>query len=224
MSILCNSEFRVEAAALNDAVKFEGGELVKDTDRAAVVRLPNGREKCLFADVRDLYEYAPKGSVCLMNMPLDAPEKLGFEASPCTTFAYLEPMPPTVTDLDIRRLAPSLAEVVAGDYSYKGGAYEVEEIRALMREKGVFGAIVDGKLAGFIGRHDDGNMGLLKVFDAFRRRGIGEALEKFMITYIMTFGRVPVCDVYIDNIPSVKLQRKLGLTAAKRYTFWTDIE
>lgn len=208
---------------LNDAVAFERGVLVTETDRAAVVRLPSGVNKCLFRDERDLVDCAPKGKLCLMNMPLDAPQKFGFEASPCTTFAYLEPIPPTVPKLDIRRLAPSLAEVVASEYSYKGGAYDIEEMRALMREKGVFGAIIDGKLAGFIGRHDDGNMGLLKVFDSFRRRGIGEELEKFMMIYVMTFERVPICDVYVDNIPSIKLQHKLGLAAAKRYTFWTEM-
>lgn len=223
MSILNDPKYAVEAAALNDLIGFEGGELVTDTPTAAVVRLPSGLDKCLFADINAFREISPRGEVCLMNMPLDAPEALGFEAEPCVTHAYLKPMPPRLPRLDIRRLAPSLAETVAREYSYKGGGYTSDEVAAIMRDKGVFGAIVDGKLAGFIGRHDDGSMGMLKVFDVFRRRGIGEELESFMITYVMTFGRVPVCDVYADNLPSVRLQQKLGLTAANRYTFWTEL-
>ncbi len=223
MRILENPEFRVEAAAINDIVNYEGGRLVADTDRAAVVELPNGLRKCVFSSFESLIDYRPKGELCLMNMPLDAPEKLGFSAEPCVTYAYFLPMPPTAPTVDIRRLAPSLAQTLANEYSYKGGGYTADEMRELMKDKGIFGAIEGGRLAGFIGRHHDGNMGLLKVFDGFRRRGIGAELERFMITYIMTFGRVPICDVYVDNAPSIRLQQKLGLTPAKGYTFWVDI-
>ena len=91
----------------------------------------------------------------------------------------------------------------------------------ILRGKGVFGAFKDSGFAGFVGRHDDGTMGLLHVFDTFRRRGMGVELEKFMIGYVMTFGRVPLCDVYTDNAVSIEMQNKLGLTAAADgYTYW----
>ena len=65
---------------------------------------------------------------------------------------------------------------------------------------------------------------MLTVLDGFRRRGFGEALECAMITLVMLEGRVPICDVYEDNAPSVALQKKLGMTEARGYTFWTHTD
>ncbi len=121
----------------------------------------------------------------------------------------------------IKRLAPSLAETVREAYVKHGAAgYTVEQVAALMRDKGIFGAIVGGKLAGFVGRHADGNIGMLEVFEPFRRRGLGRALAEFMIAYVMTFGRTPICDVFTDNAASLSMQDKLGMTAARGLTFW----
>lgn len=210
---------RVVAAAIDDVVRFEGAELIFNDARGAVARMPQGNCKCAFACVDDFYACAESlglqnRDVCVMNMPFD------FGDEPCVTFAYFEPMPPTLRGLDIRRLAPTLAGEVARAYRNKSGGYGADETAALMRDKGVFGALVDGNLAGFIGRHRDGNMGMLEVRSEFRRRGIGEELQKFLIGYIMTFGRIPICDVYADNAPSLALQEKLGLTRADNYTFW----
>ena len=223
-----NPKFKVERAVLDDAVKHENGAVVVCDERAYAVRLGDW-VKCLFADVNDFAEYAARyglyGKVCLLGAPSSAPSALGFEARPCVTFAYLNPMPPAVecpNGVEIKRLAPSLAKTVLDAYG-NPGSYTVEDIADIMREKGVFGAIADGKLVGFIGRHDDGSMGMLEIFEQARRRGIGSALERFLITFVMTYGRMPYCDVYTDNPESMALQRKLGLTAASDYTFWTKI-
>ena len=104
------------------------------------------------------------------------------------------------------------------------GSYTVEDMADIMREKGVFGAIADGKLVGFIGRHDDGSMGMLEVFDSARRRGGGSALERFLSTCGMTYGRTPYCDVFTDNPGSLALQQKLGLTSGADHTFCTKID
>lgn len=221
MSILENQKFRVGAAALNDLIKFEGGELVTCTDSVAEVRLKSGLRKCLFADVQAFEQYAPRGELCLMNLPQDAPARFGFESAPCITFAYLGSNPPPVSDgLNIARLGLSLAERVAEAY----GGYSADEMRGVMENKGVFGAWEGDELLGFIGRHFDGNMGMLEVFETYRRRGIGAELEKYLIGYVLSEGRLPVCDVYADNAASLALQKKLGLTAANGYTFWTTVE
>ena len=39
-----------------------------------------------------------------------------------------------------------------------------------------FGAFVDGQLAGFVGEHSEGSMGMLEIFPAYRRRGLGYSL------------------------------------------------
>lgn len=223
MKLLDNPEYKVEAAVINDAVKFENATPLLSDERAAIVRMGE-LCKCVFADVRDYDAYAVRygldGEVCLLGAPLNAPSTVGFEANACKSYAYFKELPPPCDpSVVIKRLAPTLAETVHAAYHNPGNS-DVSHIAQLMRNKGVFGAIVNGKLAGFIGRHDDGSMGMLEVFEDFRGRGIGTALEKFMINYVMSFGRTPICDVFYDNSASVTLQNRIGMTAARGYTFW----
>ena len=220
MKLFSDSKYTVERAALEDAVKHENATVVIDEPNAAVISMGKWY-KCVFADARDYTcfgdKYGIKGDVCLLGAPD------GIADNPCITYAYLNAMPPLpqpIRGVEIKRLAPSLAGVVLDAYHNPGGGYTVERIADIMRSKGVFGAIADGKLAGFIGRHSDGSMGMLEVFEKFRRRGIAAELEKFLITYVMTFGRVPLCDVYTDNPASMALQSKLGLTKGCGYTYW----
>ena len=228
MKLLDRSEYKVERVTFDDVINFENATPIVHDERAAVVRI--GRwSMCAFADLKDFNEYADRydlhGKVCLIGAPKDAPKLLGFEAIPCISYAYLNPMPPAVDlprGVEIKRLAPSLAETVVNAYTNRGGGYDKERMAEIMRSKGVFGAIADGKLAGFIGRHSDGSMGMLEVFDGFKHKGIGAALERFLINYVMTFGRTPVCDVYTDNAASIALQNKLGLTPSIGYAFWFE--
>lgn len=227
MKLLSDPKYNVERTVLSDAVEFERGEIVADTDRISAVRVA-GVIKCVLADIDEFYSLADEfglyGHVCILGAPVDTPARLGFEASPCKTFAYLQAMPPMVEaprGVAIKRLAPTLASTVFSKYNR---FYTEEEIEELMRVKGVFGAIADGALAGFIGMHADGNIGIFEVDERFRRRGIGGALERFMITYIKTFGRVPALDVFCDNEPSMSLQRSLGMTEGCGFTFWGEIK
>lgn len=230
MKLLENDEFIVERAALADAVEYENGQWLVHDERVAAAEV-NGWRKCVFADINDYGEYANKygliGKVCIMNAPSDTPQRLGFDCGACVTFAYTESMPPSLdlpSGVEIKRLGSSLAQAILDVYNNPGETYDMQTIQKLMREKGVFGAIVGGKLAGFMGRHGDGNMGMLEVFDGYRRRGLGSALERFMINYVMTFGRTPVCDVHIENVASLALQKKLGLKAGRAYTYWCEID
>ncbi|MCH5165270.1 MAG: GNAT family N-acetyltransferase [Clostridiales bacterium] len=230
MNLLENERFKVERVMFDDVVNFEGAKWVVHDDRAAVVAVGKWHV-CAFENLSYFHEYAKKydlyGAVSLFGAPIDAPRILGFDSVPCKSFAYLDPMPPEVNlprGVTVKRLAPSLAQTVACAYSNRGGGYTVERMADIMKNKGVFGAIDDGKLAGFIGRHGDGSMGMLEVFDGFKRKGIGAALERFLIGYVMTFGRVPICDVYVDNPASLALQHKLGLTESDGYAFWFETE
>lgn len=227
MKLLDNPKLAVERAALDDMVKYENGEYIVNNERAAIVRKDDWH-KCVFDSASSCREYIEKlglkGDVCAMNLPVDAADILGHGSGEYKTFAYLQPMPPTLkSGITIKRLAPTLSQLVFDRYDNATAHYDAKHVEMLMREKGMFGAIVDGALAGFIGMHEDGNMGLLAVSEKFRRRGIGEQLEAFLISYIMTFGRVPLCDVAVDNTPSLELQKKLGLTASDKYTFWFNI-
>lgn len=225
--LICSdkNDFAVEKAILNDALDFEGGVVVVDEPDFCAVRL-KGVTKCLTERAELYYDYAKKydlsGHVCLLGVQKSAGEMFVGGAEPCKSYAYMYPMPPACERFgQIHRLAPSLAPTVLAAY-HNPGSYDEQKMAGLMRERGVFGLIDGGKLCGFIGMHGDGNMGMLEVYPSYRRRGFGLALQAFLITYIMTGGRVPICDVFADNAPSIALQAKLGMTEAKGYTFWGE--
>ncbi|MDE6401608.1 MAG: GNAT family N-acetyltransferase [Clostridiales bacterium] len=226
--ILDRPEYAIERIAFDDALKYEGARLIVRDENAAVISA--GRwNMCVLVNGADFHRYVQRydlyGKVCVFGAKKDLPETVGLYAPACKMFAYLDPMPPAVelpSGVVVKRLAPSLAQTVMDAYTNRGGSYTVEHMAKIMREKGIFGAIADGKLAGFIGMHGDGTMGMLEVFDGYKRCGIGAALERFLINYIMTFGRVPICDVYTDNPASLALQEKLGLTPATGHAFWFE--
>ena len=68
-----------------------------------------------------------------------------------------------------------------------------------------------GQDVGFVGLHPEGCFGLLEVFPEQRGQGYGAALEAHILRFCLENGRVPYCQVEVDNIVSLNLQKKLGL-------------
>ena len=83
----------------------------------------------------------------------------------------------------------------------------------------LFGLYENGTLAGFIGLHHEGSMGMLEILPEFRRKGYGFTLEAFLIDWHLQRGWVPWCHVIDGNSASTALQKKLGMTEAE----WPDI-
>ena len=63
-------------------------------------------------------------------------------------------------------------------------------------------------------------MGLLEIFPEYRRRGLGTAMESFVINEAMRRGSVPFCNVYVSNDASIMLQRDLGLDRGDIMSWW----
>ena len=76
----------------------------------------------------------------------------------------------------------------------------------------LFAAEYEGRLAGFMGLHADGSMGLLQVFPEYRKLGIGRAIEIFFINFCLDRGWIPYGQVRCDNEQSFSLQEHLGMT------------
>jgi len=93
--------------------------------------------------------------------------------------------------------------------------YDIEteaEAREHIARGELFAAELDGKLAGFMGLHADGSMGLLEIFPDYRRLGIGRAIEKFLINFCLDRGWTPYGQVFCDNEKSFSLQEHLGMS------------
>ena len=135
------------------------------------------------------------------------------------SMVWTKDAPPEVPGFggELRLLGPEWAEWVEAHYtnSFAGVPYIAEAIG-----RGMLGAFVDGRPAGFAGFHDEGSIGMLEVLPGYRRRGIGEALECGMIRLALEKGQYAFGQVVTDNRPSLVLQEKMGMTRSKEPLFW----
>lgn len=88
-------------------------------------------------------------------------------------------------------------------------------------ETGVaFGAFYGNELAGFIGMHSEGSLGLLEVMPAYRGRGIGSALQAYAANKLLEEGYIPFAQIEKENRPSLRLQKSLGFSLTNRLVYW----
>lgn len=93
--------------------------------------------------------------------------------------------------------------------------------------KEMYGAFIRSKdgaeeLAGFIGKHSEGSIGMLTVFPQYRRQKIALALETYMINRDIEQGFTPYGQVREDNEASISVQQKMGLCFSKTPIFWME--
>ncbi|NBK23515.1 MAG: GNAT family N-acetyltransferase [Spirochaetia bacterium] len=119
-------------------------------------------------------------------------------------------------DVVIRPLKMGDLDVVLAHYHHADEPY----IRDRLAKGVMIGAEVDGQLAGFMGRHSEGAMGMLEILPAFRRRSLGSELEKAYINRLLDASITPYCHVVETNEASLKLQKKLGLVFSEEKVHW----
>jgi len=119
--------------------------------------------------------------------------------------------------LTIKKLGAEHAGTISGHYhEYVDQGYIMSRL-----ERGeLYGGFLGDTLCGFIGTHEEGTIGLLKVLEQYRRRGFGEELESFMINLIIDKGQTPFAQISTDNIVSIKLQKKLGFQISQDTLHW----
>ena len=98
--------------------------------------------------------------------------------------------------------------------------YGVDYVEERIRSGCMFGAFVGGTLAGYIGIHNDGSLGMLHVLEAYRGRKIGKALQTYLCNYALDLGWIPYGQVEVDNEVSMKLQESLGMYRSKTPIVW----
>ena len=150
--------------------------------------------------------------------------ELGFErADFCVQSAWLEENPPELPAFDgeLRLLGPEWAETVHRAYSHAFGG--VEYIRGAIG-RGMLGLFVEEALAGFVGFHDEGTIGMLEVLPPYRRRGYGGLILRAAVRLAMERGRYPFGQVFSDNAASLALQKKLGMTVSEEQLYWLTRE
>lgn len=84
----------------------------------------------------------------------------------------------------------------------------------------MFGACVEDQLAGFIGVHKEGAMGMLTVLESYRGRGIGSALLTYLIRQELRRGHIPYSQMFQENQAAMVLQEKVGLEPQPETIWW----
>ncbi len=134
----------------------------------------------------------------------------------CRQACYTRNVSLPVRHKNIRSLDISFLEEIQSIY-HEASAEDMEELL----EKGlIFGAFEDDKLIGFIAAHTDGSMGKLFVAETYRGKGLGTALESYLINIHLSKGEIPYCQIEEENLILMHLQEKLGLYFSETGIFW----
>ncbi|MGJ4851606.1 GNAT family N-acetyltransferase [Bacillota bacterium Meth-B3] len=139
----------------------------------------------------------------------------------CHQAAWLHPAPPAVpqTPFRIEALTPDMLDDVQALYSHDIGAAYIKG-RLLAGE--MFGAFGDGALAGFIGLHEEGSMGMLEVLPAFRRMGVATGLIAHLCALLMDRGLTPFSQFTVENTASRKLHEAMGFSISSDTVCWLE--
>ena len=95
-----------------------------------------------------------------------------------------------------------------------------EDIKRLMQNFTFYATKTDGELSGYIGRHDEGSIGLLEISPKFRRMGLGAFLVSYIANSLIEKGEIAYCNIDTTNEKSVKMHRKMGYEMPKGLVYW----
>ncbi|MDE6517017.1 MAG: tRNA (guanosine(37)-N1)-methyltransferase TrmD, partial [Acetatifactor sp.] len=123
---------------------------------------------------------------------------------------------------DIRLLGTAELDYVAE----RCKMYEKTYLRRRILAKAMYGIYVGQEketlLAGCIGVHEDGSMGMLYVDETYRCQGLAASLESWLINWHLKRGDIPFCQIEERNIPGIRLQEKLGLYLCSEPMWWLE--
>ncbi len=146
------------------------------------------------------------------------------ETEPCVQACWRGPLPPE-PKIPLRSLGPAHTGLVLAHYhTVDNEAY----VRARVASGSMLGAFLPAsgtqnggqQIAGFIGLHAEGGIGLLEVFEPYRRRGVAAALVLGMVRRRMIEGAIPFGQIIEGNEPSLRLQAKLGFSFSDEPVYW----
>ncbi len=197
---------------------LSGGDVPLIRDSISGAFLLASREASLSLPLLDKYA----DEISLLMVP-DAAlgqliyERYGFSGKlECFQVAYYGEIPKKETALSVRVARREDLPLLLAHYHLIS-----PQVLALAVERGsILIGSFENQVVGFIGEHLEGSMGLLYVFPAFRRKGFGAALESLYIRKTMEAGFVPFGQVEKGNLPSLELQKKLGMTISENLIFW----
>ena len=211
------------------------GELLLCTQNAIMMREPasdvillHARDEAAAEALLTVLDPAAQYAVHGDHLARLVQEKTGFRLwEKCVQACDIgEKAPEPVPGVEFRMLGPEYENTVVEHY---GGVIDADYAKERFAAGVVLGAFLrdgnnasdaDGALAGFIGAHPEGSMGMLHIFPEYRRRHLGYALEAEQIRRFLEQGIIPFCHIVHSNKASLALQKKLGLTFSEELVYW----
>lgn len=224
-------------ADLLDIVQRGAGDILAADDRGVLLRDDGSGAYLMTAT-------SPAAVDSLLDLVIDPPHlvthqdysrpliaaRFGFDrATACYQSAFLGPTLPAIErpDLRVEALGADWAAQLAQQYSLGLGVDYLRQRCAAGAMYGAFpadAATSPATLAGFIGQHAEGSMGLLEIYPAHRRQGIGQYLVTWLANLILAEGRVPFDQIIVGNQASEALQRHLGFTISTKRLYWMSAD
>lgn len=139
----------------------------------------------------------------------------------CRQALWPHPAPPANVESPvlIKPLTSEYIQEVVSLYSYDIGRDYIQN-RILAGE--MFGAFYGDTLAGFIGLHEEGSMGMLEIRSEFRHQQIASHLLIRLCSHVLSKGQTPFSQFKTNNIPSQKLHEKMGFTISEPFVYWLE--
>jgi len=129
---------------------------------------------------------------------------------------------PAENGVTIRPLTMEHVEEV--QYAYDHADYQKVQDKDYIKErieKGrMYGAFVGDELAGMIGVHNDDSIGMLYVYEKFRGKRIGTALQTYIINKMIDLGWRPYSQIMVGDEASTKIQKSLNMFLSKTPIIW----
>ena len=217
---------RIEFLGLDRVMRRGAGRLVAENGGALFVRDDLGGAYFLACEDaaagRELLERHIGADCGLLvvtdcELALETFARFGFtDRLECYQVAYLGEKPAPDPRLTVRAATDRDLAMLTENYKLIGP----EELKKAIARRAVFIGYHNGEPVGFIGEHAEGSMGMLFVFPEQRRKGFGEALQRFLIADTMDRGLIPFGQVVKDNTASLALQEKLGMTRSEGLIVW----
>ena len=216
----------IDNLGIERVLKRGSGEILVSQDDALLVRDKVSGAYMLACEdpafgIHLLDQYIGQNCELLMvsdhALGIAAFDRFGFsERLECYQVAYYGAKPSTDTCISVRTADESDLPKLLENYHL----VSPEELEEIVRRRRILLGYDRGRLIGFIGEHLEGSMGLLYVFPEYRHRGFGAALQKHLIAKTMEEGFIPFGQVEKDNLASLMLQKKLGMTQSDDLIVW----
>lgn len=183
---------------------------------------------CLFVDCKNIEEAALMMKQALLPekslLVLHQKELLSYFDSievmmEVYNAAYLKPQIEVVCVPGFTLRQCTLQDCVQASMLYHGEEND-EYVQARIQAQAVWGMFDHAVLAGMIGIHEEGSIGLLAVDPRYQRRHLAMALESYLIQHQLRLGKCAFVQVVAGNEASFALQRKLGLTIGTEPILW----